>query len=66
LAQARYIKLFEKIANNATNLNQSILTAEAIANGVKGYTKIFRNGTQLWVMVRNGRIFNAGINLIPK
>jgi len=65
-SQKIYIKLFEKIANNTVNLNANILSAEAMANGVKGYTKTFRNGSQIWVMVKDGKIFNAGINLIPK
>jgi hypothetical protein len=65
-SQNRYIKLFEKIANNSANLNSKILTADAIANGVKGYTMTFRNGSQIWVMAKDGKIFNAGINLMPK
>jgi hypothetical protein len=29
------------------HLNQNILSEEAIANGVKGYMKDFRNGSQI-------------------
>lgn len=25
-----------------------------------------RNGSQVWVQTRNGKIINAGVNLIPK
>jgi len=65
-SQSRYLNLFEKVANNSKNLNQSILKPSAIKNGVQGYTQTFRNGQQVRVHSRNGRIFDAGVNLIPR
>jgi hypothetical protein len=64
-SQNRYIKLFESVANNPANLNQSILAPNAIKNGVQGFTQTFQNG-QIWVHTRNGKIFDAGVNLIPR
>lgn len=64
-SQNRYIKLFESVANNPANLNQSILAPNAIKNGVQGFTQTFKNG-QIWVHTRNGKIFDAGVNLIPR
>ena len=65
-SQNRYIKLFESVANNPKNLNPSILDAQAAKNGVQAYTQTFRNGKQIWVHTRNGRIFDAGVNIIPR
>lgn len=64
-SQNRYIKLFESVANNPSNLNQNILAPNAIKNGVQGFTQTFKNG-QIWVHTRNGKIFDAGVNLIPR
>ena len=36
------------------------------AGGFQGYSQTFRNGSQVWVQTRNGKIINAGVNLIPK
>ncbi len=65
-SQDRYLGIFEKVAGNSKNLNPSILNPQAAKNGVQAFTQIFRNGQQVWVHTRNGRIFDAGINLIPK
>ncbi len=64
-SQNRYIRLFESVANNPANLNQSILAPRAIENGVQGFTQSFKNG-QIWVQVKDGKIFNAGVNLMKK
>ena len=64
-SQNRYISLFENVANNPANLNQSILSPRAIENGVQGFTQSFKNG-QIWVQTKNGKIFNAGVNIIKK
>lgn len=64
-SQNRYIQLFESVANNPANLNQSILAPNAIKNGAEGFTQTFKNG-QIWVQTRNGKIFDAGVNLIPR
>ena len=65
-SQDRYINLFEKVASNPKNLNTNILNLQAAKNGVQAFTQTFRNGRQVWVYARNGRIFDAGVNLIPK
>jgi len=62
----RYLKIFEHVANNPQNLNMKTLKPSAIENGVTGYTQTFRNGKQVWVHGRNGRIFDAGVNNIPR
>lgn len=65
-SQNRYLNLFEKVANNINNLNPTILNTQAAQNGVQAYTQTFRNGQQVWVHARHGRIFDAGVNLIPR
>jgi len=65
-SQGRYISLFEKVAANPKNFNPNILNPQAAKNGVQAFTQTFRNGRQVWVHTRNGRIFDAGVNLIPK
>lgn len=65
MSKERYINLFEKVGNNPANLNQSILAPNAIQNGVQGFTQNFRNG-QVWVHARDGKIFDAGVNLTPR
>jgi hypothetical protein len=63
----RYIDLFEEVANNSKNLNPNVLSNyQRTVGGFEGYSRIFRNGKQIWVHSRNGRIFDAGVNLIPK
>ncbi|WP_091507669.1 hypothetical protein [Flexibacter flexilis] len=66
-SQDRYIKLFEKVANNSANLNPNVLSNyQRTAGGYQGYSQIFRNGQQVWVQTLNGKIINAGVNIIPK
>ncbi len=65
-SKGRYIRLFEKVANNSKNLNPSILNSHAAKNGVQAYTQIYRNGKQVWVFTNNSKIFDAGVNFIPR
>ena len=66
-SQNRYISLFENVANNPLNLNPNVLTNfQREAANFQGYSQIFRNGKQVWTQTFNGKIINAGINLIPK
>jgi RHS repeat-associated protein len=66
-SQNRYIKLFEDVANNPANFNSNVLSpAQRTIEGIEGFSKTFRNGQQIWVQTRNGKIFDAGINTIPK
>jgi RHS repeat-associated protein len=55
-SQNRYLNLFQRVADDPANL-QSVS-----AYGVSTFTKVYRNGRQVWVQVRNGRIANAGVN----
>jgi hypothetical protein len=65
-SKARYIKLFEHVANNGTP-NPNVLSAfQKSAGGFEGFSMTFRNGSQVWVQVKDGRIFDAGVNLIPR
>lgn len=66
-SQNRYISLFEEVANNPANLNSNVLNSyQRTAGGFKGYSKIYRNGQQVWTQTIDGTIFNAGVNIIPK
>ncbi|MGN7787362.1 FG-GAP-like repeat-containing protein [Niabella sp. 22666] len=66
-SQGRYINLFEKVANNSANLNPNILTNfQRTAGGFQGFSQTFRNGSQVWTQTLNGKIINAGVNIIPK
>ena len=66
-SQGRYIKLFEKVANNSANLNPNVLTNfQRTAGGFQGFSQTFRNGKQIWTHTLNGKIINAGVNIIPK
>ena len=38
------------------------MTQQAANAGVEAYTQIMQNGEQIWVLVHNSRIINAGIN----
>ena len=64
-SQSRYIKLFESVSNNPSNLDSSVLSNyQRVTGGFEGYSQTFSNNRQVWVHVRNGRIFDAGVNLI--
>jgi hypothetical protein len=66
-SQNRYIQLFENVANNIKNLNPNVLSNfQRAAGNFQGFSQTFRNGQQIWVEVLDGKIINAGINLIPK
>ncbi len=54
----RFLNLFERVVSDPNNLRGA-----ARGPGVTFYTKTFRNGKQVWVEVRGGRISNGGVNL---
>ncbi|HKX27167.1 MAG TPA: hypothetical protein VJ302_05695, partial [Blastocatellia bacterium] len=63
-ARAGYMKLFEAVATKPTNYRSNFpLPAAAAKAGVEAYTQVFRNGKQVWVYTRNGKIIDAGVNL---
>jgi hypothetical protein len=62
-SQFRYLNLFSNVASNPANLVKTVNT-EAAKAGVQTFMQTFNNGT-VWVQVRNGVIFDAGVNLIP-
>ena len=65
-SQGRFINLFERVANNPDNLNPNILSNFQRTNpGFQGFSQTYRNG-QVWVHVHRGRIFEAGVNRIPR
>jgi hypothetical protein len=65
-SQERYIKLFESIANNPKNINSGVLNNfQKLESSFQGFSRNFKNG-QVWVQVRNGKIFDAGVNKIPR
>ena len=62
-SRERYTRLFEQVASNPTNrLPDAPLPRTAAAAGVQVYTRPQRNGKQVWVYIRDGRILNAGVN----
>jgi hypothetical protein len=66
-SQQRYAALFERVASNSANLRtdavrSGIMTQDAANAGSSAYTWIARNGEQVWVIIRNGVIQNAGVN----
>ena len=66
-SQARFARLFEKVASNPANLRADavqagIITQDAAKSGVQAFTQIGKSGEQIWVTVRNGVIQNAGVN----
>ena len=69
-SQERYISLFEKVANNPENLiSQPVLREfipiQAYNAGVQVYAQTFNLG-QVWTFVRNGIIYDAGVNIVPR
>jgi len=62
-----FARLFEAVGSNPNNfrsdaVQRGIITQQAANAGVQVYTQIMRNGEQIWVLVRNRRIINAGVN----
>jgi RHS repeat-associated protein len=63
-SKTRYLNLFGRVASDPANLRTGFnLSGPALGAGISVYTKVFRNGKQVWVYVRNDRIVNAGVNL---
>eukprot|EP00009_Paramoeba_aestuarina_P003553 CAMPEP_0201506722 /NCGR_PEP_ID=MMETSP0161_2-20130828/588_1 /ASSEMBLY_ACC=CAM_ASM_000251 /TAXON_ID=180227 /ORGANISM="Neoparamoeba aestuarina, Strain SoJaBio B1-5/56/2" /LENGTH=339 /DNA_ID=CAMNT_0047900895 /DNA_START=136 /DNA_END=1152 /DNA_ORIENTATION=- len=62
-SKMRWAKLFEKVASNPKNQTTIGLSKHAQDAGVKMYRKQFRNGKQVWVQYRNGKMQNAGVNV---
>lgn len=65
-AQGWWAKLFERVASNPANLRADavkagIITQEAANAGVQAFTWTASDG-QVWVIVRDGVIQNAGVN----
>lgn len=66
-SQNRYVSLFENVANNSANLDPNVLNNfQRSVGGYQGYSQTFRNGGQVWTQTFNGKIFDAGVNIIPK
>ena len=66
-SQNRYINLFESVGNNLDNINPNVLNNFQLSTkGFQGFSQVFRNGKQVWVQTINGKIFDAGVNIIPK
>jgi hypothetical protein len=66
--QARFARLFEQVASNPANLRADavaaqIITQDAANAGAQAFTAVAKSGEQIWVVVRNGEIQNAGVNL---
>jgi hypothetical protein len=67
-SQARFARLFERIASDPANIRADavqagLITQHAADAGVQAYTWTGRSG-QVWAAVRNGIIQNAGVNPI--
>ncbi len=55
------------MANDTKNVNPNVLSNyQRAANGFQGFAQTFKNGKQVWVQTFNGKIVNAGVNVLPK
>ena len=68
-SQARYARLFERVASDPRNFRQDgvsagVITQHAWDAGVRAFTWTSRSGRQVWVAVRGGIIQDAGVNPI--
>ena len=68
-SKGRFARLFEKVGSDAANLRADAVAAgvfppAAAAAGANAFTKVFRNGKQVWVFVRGNKILDAGINAV--
>ena len=62
-SQMRFMQLFQNVASNPNNLNSRIVPSQqALDAGAQGFSQVMRNGNQVWVIVRDGVIQNAGVN----
>lgn len=65
-SQVRFVRLFEQVASTMAGLcgdavRAGIVTQEAAAAGVQAFTWT-GNARQIWAIVRDGLILNAGVN----
>lgn len=70
-SKMRFVGLFQRVGSNPANIRvdavaAKLMTRHAEAAGVSTYTQTMRNGSQVWVQVRNGEIVNAGVNVAGK
>ncbi|GEM_PF-567915 len=70
-SQFRFVQLFQRVSARPANIRPDavaarLMTRDAAAAGVSTYTQTMRNGSQVWVHVRNGEIVNAGVNAAGK
>jgi len=65
-SQDRYIKLFENVANNGISNPNVLNPYQRTVVGFEGFSQTFRNGKQVWTQTFDGKVINAGVNLIPK
>jgi len=66
-SQGRFARLFEQVGSNPANLRTDAVAAgltppQGAAAGINAFTQVFSNGKQIWVLVRNNTIINAGVN----
>lgn len=70
-SKLRFVQLFQRVSLNPANLRADavaakLMTRQAEAAGVNTYTQTMRNGSQVWVHVRNGEIVNSCVNAAGK
>ena len=66
-SQGRFARVFEQVGSNPANLRTDAVSSgltppQGAAAGINAFTQVFRNGEQVWVLVRNNNIINAGVN----
>jgi hypothetical protein len=71
ILKERMLLLYERVANNPSNLRldalqAGLIDARAAEAGVQVFTQTYSPTKQIWVFVRNGRIYDAGMNLKPR
>ncbi|OGL27236.1 MAG: hypothetical protein A3G44_03400 [Candidatus Rokubacteria bacterium RIFCSPLOWO2_12_FULL_73_47] len=62
----RLARIFQAVASNPANRNPDVISPGKAKAGVEGFSQIFRSGQQIWVHVRDGRIIDAGVNVVPR
>lgn len=57
-SKARFIRLFEKVTSNPSNVNNNVLSNyQKSAMGFQGFSQVFRSGRQVWYSLINCYLF---------
>lgn len=62
IAAGGELRVAELVSNPANSNPAIVVSSQAAAAGVQGFSRIMSTGEQIWATVRNGTIINAGVN----